>query len=66
MGAAELSEALYGDAAHLVTVRAELSRLRRILGSYRIAPGVRLQLPEPRGCGFVARSTAPGILALAR
>jgi hypothetical protein len=72
MNAAELSQALYGDRAHLVTVRAELSRLRRTLGGlllarpYRVAPGVQVQLPELRGCGFVARSTAPGILALAR
>jgi hypothetical protein len=71
MNAAELSEALYGDSAHLVTVRAELSRLRRTLGGlllarpYRIAPGAQVQLPELRGCGFVVRSTAPGILALA-
>lgn len=43
-----LSRALYGDAEHLVTVRAEVSRLRRLLGAivdtrpYRLAAGVEL------------------------
>ncbi|HEY2205672.1 MAG TPA: GAF domain-containing protein [Pseudonocardia sp.] len=71
LNAAELSMALYGDGAHLVTVRAELSRLRRTLGGlllarpYRIASGVRVQLPDLRRSGFVERSTAPGVQALA-
>jgi hypothetical protein len=71
MNAAELSEALYGDRAHLVTVRAELSRLRRTLGGlllarpYRISPGVEVRLPELAGCPFVLGSAAPGVRALA-
>jgi hypothetical protein len=71
MNAAELSRALYGDAEHLVTVRAELSRLRRTLGGllearpYRIASGVEVVLPELAGCGFLARSTAPSVRELA-
>jgi hypothetical protein len=69
--AAELSRALYGDGAHLVTVRAELSRLRRTLGGlllarpYRIAPGVDVRLPDLTGSAFVRNSTAPGVRALA-
>ena len=48
--AAELSTRVYGDAEHLVTVRAEVSRLRRVVGAlvathpYRLAEGVTLQL----------------------
>lgn len=48
LSAARLSQHLYGDGDHLVTVRAEMSRLRRTLGAivesnpYRLAPGVRL------------------------
>ena len=48
LSAAALSRAIYGDAEHVVTVRAEVSRLRRVLGGvvetrpYRIAPEVDL------------------------
>ncbi|WP_199786003.1 GAF domain-containing protein [Streptomyces sp. AA4] len=48
LSAVALSHALYGDAEHLVTVRAEVSRLRRLLGAivdtrpYRLADGVRM------------------------
>ncbi|MFN8099950.1 MAG: GAF domain-containing protein [Dermatophilaceae bacterium] len=48
LSAAGLSRALYGDDAHQVTVRAEVSRLRRVVGAlvatspYAIAQGVRL------------------------
>jgi GAF domain len=51
MDAAAISRVLYDDGAHLVTVRAELSRLRRVLGGliaarpYRIAPGVEVLAP---------------------
>lgn len=50
MSAAQLSTALYGDADHIVTVRAEVSRLRRTLGSiiasnpYRLHPRVTIQI----------------------
>jgi hypothetical protein len=49
--AAALSTRLYGDGAHVVTVRAEVSRLRRVVGAlvattpYRLADGVRIELP---------------------
>ena len=48
-----LSAALYGDREHLVTVRAEMSRLRRSLGGlllarpYRIAPEVEVVAAGP-------------------
>ncbi|MFI9455634.1 transcriptional regulator [Amycolatopsis sp. NPDC052450] len=50
LSAEALSRALYGDAEHLVTVRAEVSRLRRLLGAivdtrpYRLAAGVGLTI----------------------
>lgn len=53
VSAAALSRAVFGDDAHTVTVRAELSRLRRQLGAliatnpYRLAPGVRLDPAAP-------------------
>jgi hypothetical protein len=46
--ASRLSRALYGDDAHQVTVRAEVSRLRRVVGGlvttgpYRISADVSL------------------------
>ncbi|WP_026118207.1 GAF domain-containing protein [Nocardiopsis salina] len=57
IGAATLSRALHGDDAHVVSVRAEVSRLRRVLGAvllsrpYRCAEGVRLEVDA----GAVAR-----------
>ncbi|GAC68638.1 GAF domain-containing protein [Gordonia soli] len=48
--AAALSHHLFGDGEHLVTVRAEMSRLRRAVGAlvasrpYRLAPGVSLTM----------------------
>ena len=50
ISAAELSRTIYGDAEHLVTVRAEVSRLRRSIGAllatqpYRWAEGVNAKL----------------------
>ncbi len=47
-----LSRALFGDDEHLVTVRAEVSRLRRVVGAivaatpYRVADGIRLVCEE--------------------
>ncbi|UOZ02813.1 GAF domain-containing protein [Amycolatopsis sp. WQ 127309] len=52
LSAEALSRALYGDAEHLVTVRAEVSRLRRWLGAivdtrpYRLAEGVELTVHD--------------------
>jgi hypothetical protein len=49
LGAGALSEAMFGDQTHVVTVRAEVSRLRRRLGGllltrpYRIAPNVTVE-----------------------
>jgi hypothetical protein len=70
MDAGALSVALYGDRAHLVTVRAEMSRLRRSLGGlllarpYRVAPDVDVALPDLATSAFVRHSTAPGVRAL--
>lgn len=71
-----LSSAIHGDPDHAVSVRAEISRLRRVLGSvidgrpYRIAPSVRLTVTlgdtdRLVDCTFVRRSAAPGVRALA-
>ena len=67
LDAGALSAALYGDREHLVTVRAEMSRLRRTLGGlllarpYRIADDVRVEM---RAGTFLEHSTAPGVRAL--
>ncbi|EHR61568.1 helix-turn-helix domain-containing protein [Saccharomonospora cyanea] len=60
LSAEGLSRALYGDAEHVVTVRAEVSRLRRLLGAlvttrpYRLADGVRMTVrPGDPGSGSV-------------
>jgi hypothetical protein len=55
LSAAALSRALYGDDEHLVTVRAEVSRLRRAVGTivatgpYRVAEGVDLSCEPVAG-----------------
>ena len=69
--AAGLAEDLFADPTRVVTVRAELSRLRRGLGAtllaqpYRIAPGVaaRLVLPDDRRT-LLPGSSAPVVLRL--
>lgn len=72
LDAATLSQGLYGDRAHLVTVRAEMSRLRRNLGGillarpYRIAPEVELDLVGLADSRVVRESGAPGVAALRR
>jgi hypothetical protein len=51
--AAALSRAVHGDDQHTVTVRAEMSRLRRVIGAlvephpYRVAAGVSLTVTRP-------------------
>nr|WP_091675340.1 GAF domain-containing protein [Amycolatopsis marina] len=76
LSAAALSSALYGDADHVVTARAEVSRLRKILGAvvdtrpYRLADGVELrvdfgQAEHLRDCALVHDSTAPGLRRVA-
>lgn len=53
--AAALSRAVHGDEQHTVTVRAEMSRLRRVVGAlvephpYRVAAGVALTVVEGGG-----------------
>jgi hypothetical protein len=53
LSAADLSRLIYGDAGHVVSVRAEVSRLRRTLGGivesqpYRISPSVEVRLRQP-------------------
>ncbi|WP_433718892.1 hypothetical protein ACQP2Y_31365 [Actinoplanes sp. CA-051413] len=55
MSAGRLSRALYGDDAHVVTVRAEVSRLRKAIGAlvatgpYRLAPGVSWEVVGAAG-----------------
>jgi hypothetical protein len=55
LSAERLSRALYGDDQHVVTVRAEISRLRRAIGAlvstnpYRLAPGVSVDVAGPPG-----------------
>jgi len=50
LSASAQSTALFGDADHVVTVRAEISRLRRVLGAtiegnpYRLAPGIAVDV----------------------
>ncbi|PPJ31792.1 diguanylate cyclase [Nocardia nova] len=72
MSVTELSTAIHGDPDHAVAIRAELSRLRRILGSviesrpYRISAAVefRLELGECAtlaDCAFL-RGAAPTLL----
>jgi hypothetical protein len=71
MDAAALSRALYGHVGSLVTIRAEVSRLRKAVGGlvlarpYRIAPEVEVVLPDLATSPFVAASTAPAVRALA-
>ncbi|MFD8544123.1 GAF domain-containing protein [Streptomyces sp. NPDC059649] len=71
--AAELAQDLFGDAGRTVTVRAELSRLRRHLGSvlahrpYRFAEGVEVELRLPARTGrLLPHSLAPAVAAARR
>lgn len=71
----QLSNALFGDPDHAVAVRAEVSRLRRVLGAvvqsrpYRLAESVHLTIElgntdRLADCDFVRHATAPGLRAL--
>src|SRR5699024_10351967 len=75
MTVTDLSRALFGDADHAVTVRAEISRLRRAFGSvieskpYRLAESVELSLDLGNAerlaeCDFVRHTSSPGVRAL--
>jgi hypothetical protein len=67
MDAGALSAALYGDREHLVTVRAEMSRLRRSLGGlllarpYRIAADVEVVMPDLAASALLRESGSPGV-----
>jgi hypothetical protein len=71
MTAAALAEALFGNQRRVVTVRAELSRLRRHLGGlldhqpYRFGDGVDVscELPDPPS-GVLSYSSSPAIIRL--
>ncbi|MGG2459450.1 GAF domain-containing protein [Streptomyces sp. RGM 3693] len=71
--AAELAQDLFGDGGRTVTVRAELSRLRRHLAGvlahrpYRFSDGVEVELHLPaRPVELLPHSTAPTVLAARR
>ncbi|MET7797741.1 GAF domain-containing protein [Streptomyces decoyicus] len=71
--AAELARDLFGDDSRTVTVRAELSRLRRHLASvlahrpYRFADGVEVELRlPPRPAQLLPQSSAPAVAAARR
>ncbi|MFH8366734.1 GAF domain-containing protein [Streptomyces sp. NPDC018031] len=73
LGAAQLAGGLFGDPARAVTVRAEMSRLRRTLGGvlahrpYRYADGVVVEVVRPERAGdLLPFSTAPAVLAARR
>ena len=67
--AAELADDLFADPSRVVTVRAEMSRLRRTLGSlleaqpYRIASSVRATVLLPDAGPAIAGSSAPVVAA---
>ena len=54
-----------------MTIRAEVSRLRKAIGGillarpYRLAPEVEVVLPDLATSSFVAASSAPAVRALA-
>ncbi|WP_240003693.1 GAF domain-containing protein [Streptomyces cinnamoneus] len=71
--AAELAADLFGDPTRTVTVRAEMSRMRRTLAGvlrhrpYRFAEGLEIRLLVPDDpAGLLPASTAPVILAARR
>jgi hypothetical protein len=68
--AAELADDLFGDPSRTVTVRAELSRLRRNLAGvlahrpYRFSEAVEVELLRPaRPLDLLPHSVAPAVLA---
>jgi hypothetical protein len=67
--AAQLADDLFADPTRVVTVRAEMSRLRRTLGSvleaqpYRIAPAVRASVLLPTEGPAIPGSSAPVVSA---
>ncbi|MFF4245779.1 GAF domain-containing protein [Streptomyces sp. NPDC001822] len=68
--AAELAEDVFGDATRTVTVRAEISRMRRHLAEvlchrpYRFGEGVEVEVVHPEvPADLLPRSTAPVVVA---
>lgn len=63
--ATELAQDLFDDSARAVTVRAEMSRLRRLVGSlmlsapYRLDPGIDVRVQVSNPAGALPRSAAP-------
>jgi hypothetical protein len=71
--ASELAADLFADPSRVVTVRAEMSRLRRLLGGllaaqpYRFTPGVDVRLLLPADpAALLVTSSAPVVLAARR
>ncbi|MGW6687209.1 GAF domain-containing protein [Streptomyces sp. NPDC054961] len=71
--AAELARELFGDPTRTVTVRAEMSRVRRNLGGvlthrpYRFAQDVEVELIRPADpAGLLPHSTAPAVIGARR
>lgn len=69
LGAAALADEVFADPARVVTVRAELSRLRRVLGGllltrpYRIAPSVSVEVRLPAtGAALLPGASAPVVV----
>jgi hypothetical protein len=68
--AGQLSEDLFDDPHRTVTVRAEMSRLRRLVGSvllsgpYRLAPGIDAQVRVTDAAAALPRSSAPAVRRL--
>ncbi|WP_282072272.1 GAF domain-containing protein [Janibacter hoylei] len=69
LGAAALADEVFADPARVVTVRAELSRLRRVLGGllltrpYRIAPTVSVEVRLPAtGAALLPGASAPVVV----
>ncbi len=76
LNAEQLSRSLYGDISHVVTTRAEVSRLRRALGAlvqtqpYRLESGVQMTVVlgltnDAADCAFLRSSNSPGVRSLA-
>lgn len=70
LSAARLAEAIFADEHRVVTVRAEMSRLRKTLGGlvlsrpYRIAPALAVQTRWPKDPGaLLPGSSAPAVHA---
>ena len=72
LGAAALADEVFADPSRVVTVRAELSRMRRVLGGllltrpYRIAPSVDLEVRWPTAGGQLLPGASAPVVVRAR